>query len=92
MDVFRLDCPIIGHLLTLLDENQIIEKHHKKYEQIEICKEFANYFVTLIKIKTDQYISVILVTYSFVYLIVAHQAILMTFLFVVVYFLKKQQV
>ncbi len=35
------------HLPILLDENQIIEKHHKKYEQIKIYKEFANYFVKL---------------------------------------------
>ena len=47
MDVFHLDYPIIMHLPILLDENQIIEKHHKKYEQIKIYKEFANYFVKL---------------------------------------------
>jgi hypothetical protein len=49
MDVFPLDYPIIVHLLILLDENQIIEMHHKKYEQIMIYKEFANYFVKLKK-------------------------------------------
>jgi hypothetical protein len=47
MDGFHLDYPIIKHLLILLDENQIIEKHHKKYEQIMIYMEFANCFVKL---------------------------------------------
>jgi FtsH-binding integral membrane protein len=49
MDGFPLDYPIIMHLLILLDENQIIEMAHKRYEQIMIYTEFANYFVRLLK-------------------------------------------
>ena len=93
MDVFRPDCPTIEHLLTLLDENQTIGKHHKKYEQIEICKEFANYFVKLIKIKRKSiyfgYFSHILFC-IFDSCTSGHSDDIP--LFVVVYFLKKQQV
>ena len=47
MDGFHRDYPRVEHLRVLLDENQIIEKHRKIFEQTERYTEFANCFVRL---------------------------------------------